>query len=215
MTPPPKLHLTTDEAAALSDGPATVYRPIDLATLQICLPSRVASEWLLFAIGQGVAAPPGTYPATMNRLGAVCAVLPNGAELGVRPGEFNFICPWIENGETVCVDQQNGGDGLRPWLIVPRAETATVTLLEPWNRDGGVLSYLADGDWIADFHEADPTGYARLGRLAPTRQPAETMAVEDSRGSRALLTVAIERTADGWRWALKLAGPAEEGSTGS
>lgn len=40
-----------------------------------------------------------------------------------------------------------------PWRA---GETAWVR--ETWNKDGGHVSYLADGDWIADYHAAEPTG---------------------------------------------------------
>lgn len=40
--------------------------------------------------------PTQTYAATLNPHGAVCAVLPDGTKLGMKPGEFDFVCPYAD-----------------------------------------------------------------------------------------------------------------------
>jgi len=50
-------------------------------------------------------------PATMNRLGAVCGKATNGDWLGLKPGEFDFVCPYSD-GETTLIDGQ--------WHIKPK-----------------------------------------------------------------------------------------------
>ena len=42
-------------------------------------------------VGERLVAPAGTYPAEVNRHGAVSIRLPGAKLLGVKPGEFEFV----------------------------------------------------------------------------------------------------------------------------
>lgn len=54
------------------------------------------------------------YPCAMNPHGAVCAVLPNGEYLGLKPGEFDFCCPYA-SGKTILATE----NGKQSWRIFP------------------------------------------------------------------------------------------------
>lgn len=88
---------------------------------------------------------------------------------------------------------------------------SNILLTEPWNRHGGLLSYQADGDWIADYEKADPAAYASHRNLAPRWEPAEKMQPDDIRepSGRKLVDVGIVPSAEGWRWVLVIDGPEE------
>lgn len=66
---------------------------------------------------------------------------------------------------------------------------------EIWNREGGVLSYLEDGDWIANYIIEDPVSYgARRARgLEPKWNKPETMRREDSRVDLLIRDIRVER----------------------
>jgi len=57
------------------------------------------------------------YPAKFNQQSAVSAVLPLGTKLGLKPGEFDFVCPFVEHGETLmpCDAERIPG---HPWRVV-------------------------------------------------------------------------------------------------
>ncbi|MBI4020703.1 MAG: hypothetical protein HY369_00505 [Candidatus Aenigmarchaeota archaeon] len=84
--------------------------------LRVRLPRPVSSEFVLMRAGLGRAAKRGIYPAVLNQHGAVSAVLPDGERLGLRPGEFHFVCPHAE-GETHLADH---GNGRKLWTIIPQ-----------------------------------------------------------------------------------------------
>lgn len=237
-SPPPRsIVLTAEEVRLLLAGPATVRRPIDLATLRVTLPRRVASEGVLFLAGVGAVARKGTYPATMNPYGAVCAVLEDGKGFGVKPGEFHFVCPWAE-GETENISRATRSKVLRPWRITPLDGDAVVVGQEAWSSweqtcvtdppwedgEGHTCSPHCRQVYVA--YEATPrVGYrpvpdkARityldestpLGRnshLLGPWEPAEKLDAAHARIVRPLLAVTVERTETGWVWALELAGP--------
>ncbi len=57
------------------------------------------------------------YRAHLNQQSAVSAVLTDGALLGLKPGEFDFVCPFVVGGETLlpCKEQRVLG---HPWCVV-------------------------------------------------------------------------------------------------
>ena len=78
----------------VGDGSKTkTRRVLDLARLRVRLPYEVRSD--PGALGP-VIAKPGIYPARMNPQGAVSIVAPDGELLGVKPGEFDFLCPYAQ-----------------------------------------------------------------------------------------------------------------------
>lgn len=95
----------------------TTRRVIDFAKLCVVLHDTVQSEWPIFAAGIGLRAKRGVYAATMNPYGAVSVYLDKEKtkELGVKPGEFHFLCPYAR-GETTLAYRKSSKDG-RIWQI--------------------------------------------------------------------------------------------------
>jgi hypothetical protein len=75
----------------------------------------------------GACAAAGTYKARLAALGAVI-IETNDGDVGVKPGEFHFVCPWFQ-GETHLADH---GRGRKVWTVVPRCDRARVRVLETW-----------------------------------------------------------------------------------
>jgi hypothetical protein len=87
-------------------------RLVNLERLYVTLPAPVRSDWP----DRGTVAKPGRYRAQLNPHGAVF-IFVGGEKLGVKPGEFNFVCPYAD-GETHLGDY--GGER-KAWTITPRA----------------------------------------------------------------------------------------------
>jgi hypothetical protein len=73
-------------------------------------------------------AKPGRYRASLGAAGAVVAQTSMGP-LGLKPGEFDFVCPWISDGVTHLA---NHGGGKTCWTVIPSAGAARVRVLEKW-----------------------------------------------------------------------------------
>lgn len=98
---------------ALLDGSKTVTRRIvNLKTLRVRLASEVKSDFPSAFDARRAA--PGIHKATLNDHGAV-SVDANVFPLGVRPGEFDFVCPYAD-GKT-----HLGNYGVRgkQWTLTP------------------------------------------------------------------------------------------------
>jgi len=89
-------------------------RIVDLDSLKVRLRHEVRSDWPMVA--PGLVAPAGVYRAHMNQHGAVSVIL-DGGMLGVKPGEFDFVCPYAA-GRTHLGDY---GDGRKRWTLEPEA----------------------------------------------------------------------------------------------
>ena len=84
-------------------------------------------------------APPGTYRAEMNPHGALSVLLVDGQRLGVKPQEFDFVCPYAD-GHTYLRTHR---EGRKEWTIQPNASHLWVR--ETWGeRDDGKVYYAAD-----------------------------------------------------------------------
>lgn len=107
---------------AILDGTKTqTRRLVNLEHLRVWLPKRVSSD-LPGIMKPELIAPKGTYHARLNQHGAVTinstrstAPAPRRFDLGVKPGEFHFACPYAA-GETHLADY---GAGRRSWAITP------------------------------------------------------------------------------------------------
>lgn len=103
--------------AALDGRKTMTRRIVNLDKLRVRLPREVRSDpvgipWLDDA---PLVAPPGTYRAQMNPHGAV-SIDVGGRWLGVKPGEFHFVCPYAD-GDT---HLGNYGGERQLWTVTPR-----------------------------------------------------------------------------------------------
>lgn len=66
---------------------------------------------------------------------------------------------------------------------------------EEWNREGGALSYLADGDWIAEYAAGDPESYnrRRARGVHPVWCGGSIMRPEDARIVLEIFDIRVER----------------------
>ena len=103
---------TGPEVRAALAGTKTQARRVSWKP-RVRLPRPVRSEDLIFLAGKGVHADPGIYPVELNPQGAVSATLPGGERLGLRPGEFDFVCPFA-NGPTALVNGR--------WTLAPQGQ---------------------------------------------------------------------------------------------
>src|SRR4051812_7696400 len=106
------LSLSDAEVRVLLAGRKTQHRvPVNVAALEVSLPECVSSDipWFVEPV---FAAEAGSHRAIMNPLGAV-SVLVGDKTLGVKPGEFHFVCPFAE-GTTHLADLGEAG---KRWTI--------------------------------------------------------------------------------------------------
>lgn len=126
-----------DMVRAILRGTKTVTRrPVDMAKLRARLPSAVSPDFS-FLPGAGAPARAGTHRAEMNPHGAVSVLRGDAEPLGVRPGEFHFVCPFAD-GDTHLGDF---GKKRKEWVITPRESKLWVR--EAWQA------------WHQTSHEAD------------------------------------------------------------
>lgn len=74
------------------------------------------------------------YEAVIGKGGAVSCRTDNGRFLGLKPGEFDFVCPLIPRSETVL---ENGGADGNVWRVFSlddnkRARLVYVTPMREW-----------------------------------------------------------------------------------
>lgn len=135
---------------AILDGRKTqTRRIIDMKRLRVRLPNAVGSDPGCLV---PILADPGVYAAKMNPQGAVSVVEPKGTNaLGVKPGEFHFVCPYAE-GDTHLADM---GGGRKVWRIV--SKDSRLWVLEAFSNcrgdDSMPTHYRAD-DRIEDLQRA-------------------------------------------------------------
>jgi hypothetical protein len=105
---------------AILEGRKTqTRRVVDLSRLRVRLPRAVHSDPIPGL--PGLSARPGVRPATLNQHGAVATICASaetlGGSLGLKPGEFNFECPYAA-GDTHLGDY---GSGRKVWTVTPKA----------------------------------------------------------------------------------------------
>lgn len=136
---------------AILDGAKTqTRRVINLNRLKVIPRRKITGDlWSTIKVAGG-----RSTPAQMNAQGAVCGEATNGEWLGLKPGEFDFVCPYC-NGETVLVH----GEG---WRIIPK-EVNRLWVRETFNADWcDHTIYRADGG------SAKEVGYASEPKWKPS-----------------------------------------------
>lgn len=130
--------------ATLDGRKRVTRRVVKLDRLWIRARHRVTADWagLLDPNGELICEAGKRYRAVLNPLGAVSAVMANGKHLGLKPGEFDFVCPYAD-GETVLTldvpDKQT-------WRIIPRE--SALYFRESLDVCSTGLEYSADGTAI-------------------------------------------------------------------
>ncbi|MFA4971137.1 MAG: hypothetical protein WC683_00895 [bacterium] len=98
-----------------------VRRPV---ASEVPIPETTAATWRFGSPLSPMppALDPRVYPVGFNGHGAVFAMLEDGTMFGLKPGEFDFLCPFcaFTEGSTVlpCPEDQLGHF---EWIILPRA----------------------------------------------------------------------------------------------
>jgi hypothetical protein len=128
---------TRAELAGLLAGTLReIRRTIDMDKLRVRLPNEVKSDLDKYIPGPHPRGGVGIHPAGMNDYGAVWIVTPDRGFLGVKPGEFHFVCPFVD-GETILADF---GFCRKVWMIFPRESTRL------WIRESWCQTFAADDD---------------------------------------------------------------------
>lgn len=116
------LLLKTDLVRATLEGRKTqTRRPVK--DLKVRLRRDVRSDLSSFI--QPLVLKKGVYKAVIGDAGAVCAIDRRGKWLGLKPGEFDFVCPYSD-GPTYLADY---GDR-KGWRV--KANASTVWVRETW-----------------------------------------------------------------------------------
>lgn len=115
--------------------------------LRIRMRTTVTSDFAQLLPRSALRAPKGhVYKAHLNQHGAVSAVMHDGKTLGVKPGEFDFLCPYSAAGETLLVDY----GGRKGWEVTVGDR---VWFRETWHESDGGPDYFA-----ADYAEGEAPG---------------------------------------------------------
>ncbi len=121
-----------------------------MKNIRVRLPATVRSDAILTMCKTHVPieCKPGIYKAAMNQNGAVSVISSDGRQLGVKPGEFHFVCPYAE-GETHLGDY---GDGEKRWTITPKDSRL-------WVKETFMRNPYVSSDYIYRATETDPDRY--------------------------------------------------------
>jgi hypothetical protein len=131
--------------AILAGTKTQTRRPIDMSKLKVRLPYEVSGD-LPAILGPNLIAKAGVHRATMNQHGAVSRLGKTPEDrLGLRPGEFDFVCPYADGTTRL----RQIGDR-KVWTIEPRASRL-------WVRE----TFLECGDGRFDYRADSMDGPAR------------------------------------------------------
>lgn len=108
-----------------------VHLPVDIERLEVEVPAPVYGD-SPFASPVAKDGVSGRVRVQLNQHGAVSVIRPS---LGLRPGEFHFVCPFVDGGETVLRASRRDGT---------------------WHIDGGAGQIAFTETWaVAGYRSAD------------------------------------------------------------
>lgn len=158
----PLLLSDTDVRAILAGTKTMFRRVVEADALRVRLPYEVRSDLRHLFPCSAVTASPGEHNAELHDAGAVSVVLGDGKKLGVRPGEFDFVCPWIGRA-TTRIHQGK-------WCLEP------VEPVHLWGRESirfhkadDAWSYLADLTRVEGIDPPEPKGWMRRSPIGMPR----------------------------------------------
>lgn len=175
------IELLSHELAALQAGRLSqIRRPVEDWPPEIRLPRQVRADWP-FSVSTDPA-DPGVYRPKSNSLGALCVQTPDGKWLGVKPSEFEWVCPYGAPGDVLRV--------LEEWAVNPVYDALPAHRIckhgwEPGER----VAYRADGEWPE--HDV-------LWR------PADTMPEWASRYFLDVTAVDAQKAGTEWTWVISV-----------
>jgi hypothetical protein len=99
---------------------------------------------------------------------------------------------WFVDG--LVSEYHSTGRDVPQWKC-PYPPGTIVAIQEPWNREGGLTSLLADHDWIAEYAKAEPASYQarKANGTAPRWEDADAMPLEYSRLTLVITSVRAEQ----------------------
>lgn len=129
------------------DPKTQTRRVVDLTHLRVKVRAPGVVSEMPLPTGKPAFARPGIFPATLNQHGAVCAVLADGTKLGLKPGEFDFLCPYV-TGKTHLGDY---GGGRKVWTITPDQGSRLLVKEMLRRGDSHDIVYDVDGTLASQF----------------------------------------------------------------
>jgi hypothetical protein len=146
---------STRMVRSLLDGWKTqTRRLVNPSTMAVRLQNTVESDHALLPAGMmpRIVAKPGRHKARLNAGGAVTL---SGFDLGVKPGEFDFVCPYADGQTQIADFPSRTGKGWRTAWQIRVAVDQYLWVRETWRLDGKRYVFRADDD-NPDAHKWKP-----------------------------------------------------------
>lgn len=131
--------------ALLAGSKTQTRRLIDPTAMAVRLPRTVESDHNILPAGMlpRIIAKPGRHKARLNQGGAVTL---SDLDLGVKPGEFNFACPYADGYTRLADFPARHGNGWRTAWEIQVAVDQYLWVRETWRMDGKRHVFRADVD---------------------------------------------------------------------
>lgn len=166
---------------AILSGHKTQTRRVMKEPWKVRLPLTVRGDWPF----QGTWAAPGIYEAHHNQYGAVSVkATSNGSMLGIKPAEFEWVCPYGKPGDRLWVRET--------WRTEKGIDKMDAAQMVESCLDAGYRSPWAPIRYEADGHFDNWDQGQEVGRL----RPAIHMPGWASRLTLEVVSVRVERLRD-------------------
>lgn len=138
-------------------------RPLNEETLRVDLHSELAADFARLLPKEKRSIQAGRHRAKLNKHGAV-TVISDGCEIGAKPGEFHFVCPFLDGPHTTALADVGGGR--KVWTITPK-EPSRLYVKERINLVPYRLGHVDPGD---DPRIAEATAHPAHAVFAADRE---------------------------------------------